>query len=234
MRDQLAAKGISGAYGNRLDGGANPKVQPEKDNGTRVGPDVSTLSPAFEPGKQPWDFKTKQEAMSGIQENKQGNKQRVIYDGSGGMVFKNGIYSDPYGQPVNDDPNKKRPADDEAPHGEVNKADVVGFQRSGPVDPAPEPLSGRNEAQIDRLAEGVAIGIMSKINPKPYDSGGPSGPIVIPGNPIADPLEPPVPKRTNIKPRKPDGPVGPGGNSPLTPGSGGLQASDPNDPQADS
>ncbi|MCI0447583.1 hypothetical protein L0152_30765, partial [bacterium] len=272
---------------------------------------VSTLSPAFESGPQPWDAKTKQEAMAGIQENNPpGNKQKVVYnenevqvvmnengtrevhsrhdndaskrlvpgssavrndpkmktavfvkgekDGTeylvvipkekgaeptiyifnndhegkpdGMMILKNGIYSDPLGESTEGDPNKKRPVEDEVPRGKVDKADALGLQRKGPVDPAPEPLSGRNEAQIDRLAEGVAIGIVSKINPKPYDNGGSSGPIVVGGNPIADPLEPPVPKRTNIKPRKPDGPVGPGGNSPVTPGSGEQQISDPDDP----
>ncbi|MCI0604396.1 hypothetical protein L0156_15470 [bacterium] len=316
VRDVLAARGISGAYADRIDGGASPKVEREKDNGTRVGPDVSTLSPAFEPGKQPWDFKTEHELMGGITGNAPAkkttndppvNRQRVIFqengvevvmnsngtrevhsrhdndeskrivpgssavrndpkmktavfvkgekDGTeylvlipkekgveptiyifnndhegkpdGMMILKNGIYSDPDGQPINEDPNKKRPVEDETPRGKVDKADALGFQRKGPVDPAPELLSGRNEAQIDRLAEGVAIGIMSKINPKPYDSGGSSGPIVVGGNPIADPLEPPVPKRTNVKPRKPDGPVGPGDNSPVTPGSGGEQLTDP-------
>jgi hypothetical protein len=320
VRDGLAARGISGEYADRIDGGASPKLEHGKDNGTRVGPDVSTLSPAFDAGPQPWDFKTKQEADGGINEGPSSRppgtvrrdsppvREAPLYDEHGITVRKEGderIVEGGIPLPLKDPwkgveyrkddqghiiriqrnkdgtvfvrrqpdlvppsgqgktppppapkpepkpapaptpaPDKKEKKEGKAPEkekklpadyketllGDVDNADILAFQQNGPVNPAPEPLSGRNEAQIDRLAEGVAIGIMSKINPKPYDSGGSSGPIVVGGNPIADPLEPPVPKRTNIKPRKPDGPVGPGGNSPVNPGSGGEQLSDPDDP----
>ncbi|MCI0613321.1 hypothetical protein L0244_10050, partial [bacterium] len=333
VRDGLSARGIAGAYADRIDGGANTKVEHGKDNGTRLGPDVSTLSPAFEESgfsKEPFDS-TKLGFSSGPSSKPGGTIRdtrdpremtelynehgiRVLLDASGERVVKGGTRTPlvdrwkgveyrvdseghviriqrnkdgtvtlkrdehaeillngekqsqnpqtppPPKKPAKQEtkpappsdakkekpPSKKRePVKPQSPkkmdtdykdglRGEIDNADVLAFQQNGPVNPAPEPLSGRNEAQIDRLAEGVAIGIMSKINPKPYDNGGPSGPIVVGGNPIADPLEPPVPKRTNIKPRKPDGPIGPGGNSPVTPGSGGEQLSDPDDPRVSS
>jgi hypothetical protein len=300
-------------------------VEHGKDNGTRLGPEVSTLSPAFEESgfsKEPFDS-TKLGFSSGPSSKPPGTVRdtrdpremtelynehgiRVLLDASGERTVKGGtrlslvdrwkgveyrmdseghiiriqrnkdgtVYvrrepdlvapsgqgktqpppapkPEPKPAPApkpgptpSPEPDKKEKKEGKAPekekklpadyketlHGEIDNTDVLAFQQNGPVNPAPEPLSSKNEAQIDRLAEGVAIGIMSKINPKPYDNGGPSGPIVIGGNPIADPLEPPVPKRTNIKPRKPDGPAGPGGNSPVTPGSGEQQFSDPDDP----
>lgn len=321
VRDELAAKGLNGAYGDRVGGGSNPKVEHGKDNGTRVGPDVSTLSPAFEPGKQPWDFKTSTEATAAISAddstlyrevyNKNGvqvvvtpNRGRDIQGGSdrtqGGTatgwlpipgknedIFINNSDGNFYKwvsvkdndqnrvtillpkdgqkdptilvgnakdglksaqQPKGDDrirvaqkpQEEKKETKPQGPkkmdadykdglHGDVDYADLIAYRQNGPSDPL-EPTTGKTEVQIGRLAEGIAIGIMSKINPKPNDGGGATGPIVIGGNPIADPLEPPVPKRTNIKPRKPDGPVGPGG-VPVILGSGGVQEIDSDDNQ---
>jgi hypothetical protein len=108
------------------------------------------------------------------------------------------------------DPTRHLTADyKQTPGGSVTPADIQAVRKAGPVDPVdPMQNSGRTEAQTHRLAEGVAIGIMSKINPKPYEGSAGSGPIVIPGNPIADPLDASEKPGTRIKPRKPDGPVG--------------------------
>jgi len=108
------------------------------------------------------------------------------------------------------DPTRHLTADyKESPGGNVSPHDLQAFRKAGPIDPA-DPMhdSGRSEAQTHRLAEGVAIGIMSKINPKPYEGSAPSGPIVVPANPIADPIDSGEKPGTKIKPRKPDGPIG--------------------------